>query len=146
MLLPEKVTLYPIYSVAQDDDQFDPGALPFTVAPEITVEDASGLFNDETFRWTEREMGRHDLVDLRSVRYAIVHRYRTEQPNRGGDDIASEDLVRSVMACLRLIRPMRQQASLMQGTMTQGRGFDVQHFEHPINLMNVPEVQKLFRL
>ncbi len=144
----DKLTLYPIFAVDDpwDEEPFDTAVLPFMVTDNIAVEDVSGLFNDDTFSWVEREMGRHDLEDLKSVHYAIVHRYQTQESNRGEDDTASEELVGQVAACLRLIRPMRQRASLMQGEVTQERDFNVQHFEHPVNLMEVPEVQKLFSL
>jgi hypothetical protein len=143
-----KATLYPIYAVATqwDDEPFDVSVLPFAVAPNISVEDVSTLFNGDTFGWVEREMGRHDLETLKSVQYAVVHRYETEEFNRGEEDVASEEIVRIVAACLRLIRPMRQGASLMQGEIKADGSLDVQHFEHPINLMEVPEVQKLFHL
>ena len=112
----EKLTLYPIYAAGQawDDEPFNPAVLPFSVAQDITIEDVSSLFNEETFRWVEREMGRHDLEVLRSVRYAIVHRYSMRSYIRDNVDVESEKLVREVAACLRLIRPMRQGASLMR--------------------------------
>jgi hypothetical protein len=144
----EKLTLYPIYAVGEgwDDEPFNPEVLPFSVTPFITVEDVSSLFNDETSRWVEREMGRHDMEDLRSVRYAVVHRYSAGPYINDDANAESGRLVREVAACLRLIRPMRQRASLIQGEVKPVQGFDVQHFEHPINLMEVPEVQKLFHL
>lgn len=143
-----KLTLYPIFAVATpwDDQPFNSAVLPFHLADNVRIDEVTELFNENTFRWVEKEMGRRDIQDLKGVRYAIVHKYDTQQPNRSEDDLASENLVRNVAACLRLIRPMRQRALLMQGELTRDRGFDVQHFEHPIELMEVPEVQKLFHL
>lgn len=41
---------------------------------------------------------------------------------------------------------MRQRASLMRGELREDGTLDVQHLEHPVDLMEVPEVQKLFHL
>lgn len=146
--MPNKLTLYPIFAVASpwDDEPFDSAVLPFRLAGDVSIEDVSALFNEDTFRWVEKEIGRRDIEDLKNVHYAIIHRYETHQANRDEDDLRSDRLVLNVAACLRLIRPMRQRALLMQGEITQDRGFDVKHFEHPIELMEVPEVQKLFHL
>ncbi len=143
-----KLSLYPIYAVGNDWDEFplDTRVLPFKLLSDLVVEDVSNLFNENTFKWVEREMGKYDLEDLRSFRYAIVHRYTTTQPQGGPDDVDSEKLVREVAACLRLIRPMRQRALFMQGELNDETGFNPQHFDHPIHLMEVPEVQKLWHL
>ena len=61
------------------------------------------------------------------------------------DDIESAKLIRNLVACLRLIRPMRQRTGLMRGVLRDSK-IDVRHFEHPRTILEVPEVQKLFHL
>ena len=105
------------------------------------------MFNADTFAWVKNVLGIKDLKELQAVEYAIVHRYTTEELGYGGaDDDKSERLVRNLVACLRLIRPMRQRASLMGGELREGGKINVQHFEHPKGILGVPEVQKLFHL
>jgi hypothetical protein len=148
IIMADKITLYAINAVGapwDDESPFDMRVLPFTILPEVTVENISELFNENTFSWAGQTISNTDLADLKSVRYAIVHRYKTAYPFQGDEENESEDLVTKIAACLRLIRPMRQRALVMRGVMTQ-QGLDVHHFDHPINLMDVPEVQKLFHL
>lgn len=147
--MPTKISLYPIYGVADavDDQPFDASVLPFDVVRGVTVENVTAMFNEDTFKWVRKEMGRHDLEDLQGVRYALTHRYANPQPGDGSpEDTQSERLVRYLAACLRLVRPMRQRASYLRGELSDNGTIDVRHFEHPVNLIEVPEVQKLFHL
>jgi hypothetical protein len=127
--------------------RFDRTALPFQIAPEVTVEDVSRMFTEQTFEWAQTSLGTYDVDELRRVRYAIVHRYFAEDDVEGSNaDMESEKLIRNIAACLRLIRPMRQNASLMRGKLLANGTMDVGHFEHPPHLLDVPEVEKLFHL
>jgi hypothetical protein len=113
---------------------------------EVTVEDVRPLFTEETFKWVKHDLGRHDLEDLQRIEHAIVHRYVDESEADGSPaDIESAKLIRNLVACLRLIRPMRQYTGLMRGVLRDGK-IDVRHFEHPRTILEVPEVQKLFHL
>ena len=60
----------------------------------------------------------------------------------------SRKLVATLAACLRLIRPMRQSALMIHGTVRDEDGsFNVRGFDvPPSHLIEVPEVQKLFKL
>jgi len=58
----------------------------------------------------------------------------------------SADLVNNIAACLRLIRPMRQSASLMMGTLRSDGTLEIQTFSHPLNLMDVPLLHRGFAL
>src|SRR5690242_8312105 len=80
-----KISLYPLYGVADhiDGEVFDHSVLPFDVIRGVTVEDVRVIFNEDTFKWVGREMGRHDLEELQRVRYALVHRYQAPQPGEG---------------------------------------------------------------
>jgi hypothetical protein len=144
-----KITLYPIFAVADmiDGQPFDQQVLPFEVVAGVTVEDVRPLFTEDTFRWVRNDLGRHDLEDLQEIHHAILHRYVVEnEPDGSPADVQSEKLVRNVVACLRLIRPMRQRTGLMRGVLLQNGTINVQHFEHPRSVLEVPEVQKLFHL
>ena len=60
---------------------------------------------------------------------------------------SSETLIRKVAACLRLIRPMRQSALLMRGEIRGDGTFDVTGYDvPPHHLIEVPDIQKLFKL
>jgi len=143
------MTLFPIYALADliDGQPFDESVLPFEIMPNVAVEDVRPLFDENTFTWVGTHLGRREVEDIRSVHHAIVHRYKVGEEAEGGTtDMESEKLVRNLVACLRLIRPMRQRTSFMRGELTDGGKLDVKHFEHPRELMEVPEVQKLFQL
>jgi hypothetical protein len=143
----DKITLYPVFAVADEIDgqPFDQRVLPFVVVDGVTIEDVRPLFTEETFKWVKNELGRHDLEDLQQIEHAIVHRYVENEADGSPADIESAKLVRNLVACLRLIRPMRQRTGLMRGVLNGGK-IDVRHFEHPRSILEVPEVQKLFRL
>jgi hypothetical protein len=130
---------------AIDEHQFDVSVLPFSIIEGVTVEDVSPMLQN-SFDWLQGEIGRYDLRDLKSVRYAIVHRYKTDSPDSSEADERSDNLLHNIAACLRIIRPMRQIALLMRGELRDNGALDVKYFDHPINLLQVPEVQKLFHL
>src|SRR5579864_833501 len=95
--MPTKVTLYPIYALADtiDGEPFDVRIFPFTVIEGITVEDVRPMFNTDTFAWVRSELGRHDLETLQRIRYALVHRYVADQHGIGGEsDAKSKKLIR----------------------------------------------------
>lgn len=140
-----KIAFYPFAGVtgAWDDDPFDTSVLPATLVPGVTIEDVTPLFTEDTFGWMESELGKRDTKALQDIRYAIVHRY--EPDIYGEADSKAEKLVRGLSACLRLVRPMRQDASFTRGTIRDNK-FQFEHLEHPNNLTEVPAVQKMFLL
>jgi hypothetical protein len=146
--MPRKISIEPIYALADaiDAHPFDARVLPLRVIPNVAIEDIIGLFDDATFAWLENEIGRRDLQAMRDVRYAIVHRYETIEEHQGNQDHESAVLLNNLAAFLQLIRPMRQRANLIQGTLTERNTLNAQNVVHPIDLMEVPEVQKLFHL
>lgn len=147
--MPTKVTLYPIYNLADaiDGQPFDHSVLPAQILDAVTIECVSPMFNEQTFLGVKDRLGSRTLKTLQSVQYAIVHRYETDESGaiRSEPDKKSEWLVRNASVCLRLVRPMRQRALLMHGVLREDGTIHVQHFEHPIE-HEVPEVQKHFRL
>jgi hypothetical protein len=146
--MPNKVALFPIYALADmvDGRPFDTKVLPFQIVEGVTVEDVRPMFRPDTLAWTQQELGRHAMEDLQRVDYAIVNRYETQATGEGDrGDRAAEALLRNAVACLRLIRPMRQRTSLMRGELGEDGTLNVQHFEHP-KFLEVPDVQKLFHV
>ena len=143
-----RVTLYPISAVsgAWQDDPFDHSQLPAQIVPEVTIENVKAMFNNETFSWVGSEMGKRDVEALSGVKYAIVHRFKVPHLDNGQADQDSAQLVNNLAACLRLIRPMRQFAAMMRGSLRPDGTVEIQTFEHPVNLMDVPQVQKGFSL
>jgi hypothetical protein len=151
-----RFTLYPIYGFADriDGEPFDINTLPFHVSEGVDIEAIFRRFREGTFELWRPQIGA-SVEDLETVRYALVHRYDPQPVIENGEFIAdhvhsarSEELVRRLAACLRLIRPMRQHALVMRGNVRDEDGsFDVTGFDVPaVHLLEVPEVQKLFTL
>ena len=148
-------TLYAIYGVADQwgEEQFDLSRLPFDIVEGVRIEDVSVFLRDGTFSFVEKRMGSDDVEKLQNTHYALVHRFDGTATFKDGElvqeheyNAQSEQLIRKVAACLRLIRPMRQSAQYMQGQVREDGTFDVMRFQSPANLAEVPDVQKLFQL
>ncbi|MBZ5681454.1 MAG: hypothetical protein LAO24_15245 [Acidobacteriia bacterium] len=148
----QNFTLYEIYQLAggADDEQFDTTRLPFEIIQGVRIEEVSSFLKADTFTFVEPRMGSDAARDLQQVQIALVHRYQSESGiymNQEEEQIrTSAQLVYNLAACLRLIRPMRQSALLMQGTVRDDGTFDVLKFDHPLEFHEVPEVQKHFTL
>jgi len=149
-------TLYAIYGVANqrgEKEQFDLSRLPFDIAEDVRIEDVSVFVRDDTFKPMEKRKGSDEVEKLQRVRYALVHRFDAAIAIENGRVITeqdqverSEQLVRKVAACLRLVRPMRQSASFMRGTVRDDGTFDIGSWQSPADLMQVPEAQTLSHL
>jgi hypothetical protein len=144
---------YPIYWLADEasDEPFDLTRLPFDIAEDVRIEAVSDRFRDDAFTLWASGVGSIVVDELERVRFALVHRY---SPAPIFDDrqligetqrsAASQNVVRTLAACLRLVRPMRQNALRIHGSVRGEDGsFDVRGFDLP-NFIEVPEVQKLF--
>lgn len=153
----KKFTLYAIYGIAKskwgNEEQFDISRLPFEVAEGLCIENVSPFIREGTFKFVEKRAGSDEVEALQRTKYAVVHRFDADTIIKNGEVISSEDyvrnseqLVRKVAACLRLIRPMRQSSSFMQGNVRDDGTFDVETWQSPANLLEVPIVQKLFTL
>src|ERR1700674_1422852 len=101
----------------------------------------------------ERSFG--DSYTAATASSSAVHRYtpqaiRDPESNEvigeAQQSRASEELVRTLAPCLRLIRPTRQSSELMWGRIRDDAKFDVFGFNHPVDLMETPENQKLFSI
>jgi len=152
----KEFTLYAIYSLADqwdDPEPFDINRLPFDIAEGVRIEDVSQFIRDDTFKFMEKKRGTEEVEALQRTQYALVHRFDADMTIKNGvvtttdDHIQrSEQLVRKVAACLRLIRPMRQSSTFMRGNIRNDGTFDMASWQSPANLTEVPEVQVLFQL
>jgi hypothetical protein len=144
----QRVTVYPIAGLAGawEDEPFDLALLPATIVPGVTLEDVSPMFDRDTWKWVEDEIGKRDLEVLERVKHAIVHRYVSSQYGTGESEMASSRVVHGIAACLRLIRPMRQFALQINGPLQPNGVIQIQSFDNPVHLMEIPEVQKGFTL
>lgn len=150
-------TLYPIYWVADGavgTPPFDEATLPFEIAEGVRVERINDHIGHSEFDLFRERFGTIVTEQLERVRFALVHRYDPQNIVVDGEvigeqqhSVESEQRVRMLAACLRLIRPMRLEALLMRGSIRdadgsfQIRGFDVP----PSHIIEVPEVQRLFQ-
>jgi hypothetical protein len=144
----QRISLYPIAGVtgSWQDEPFDTSALPAQVIPDVHIEDVSSVFRDDTWDFFEREMGKRDVEALRRVKYAIVHRYWSTQHGTGELEKRSSELMHNIAACLRLIRPMRQYALVINGPVRPDGTLHVRYFDHPVHLIEIPNIQKGFLL
>src|ERR1700674_2047242 len=149
--------LYPIHWLADEvgGNPFDRTRLPFEIAEDVRIEAVRERFREDAFTVWAPSAGSIVVDELERVRFALVHRYDPEPIVVDGEVIGeqhrsaeSEQLVRMLAACLRLIRPMRQSALMIHGKVRDEDGsFDVGGFDlPPSHLIEVPEAQKLFML
>jgi hypothetical protein len=157
MSSPQNFTLYGIYGLEKtwdNGEEFDLRLLPFDIGQGVTIEDVSTLLNPESFNeYITGEMGQRSIKRLKETRYALVHRYERAPIIVDGKKVGevdydqdSFDLLRKIAACLRLIRPMRQDTGLMYGKILPNGQFDLIGFEHPYDLLETPQNQKHFKL
>lgn len=148
-------SLYPIQGVAREwrRENFDLSRLPIAIVPGVRIEDVSGCIASDTFKWVERDLGSRAAETLSETHYALVHRHDAQATFQNDKVVQeheyverSEQLVRKLAACLRLIRPMRQYSNFMRGNVRDDGTFDVRHFQAPADLVGVPEIQALFLL
>src|SRR6185437_9017350 len=124
-------------------EEFDMKLLPFDIGQGITIEDVSTLLRPDSFNeYITGEMGRRSVQMLKETRYALVHRYERAPIVINGERVGEIDydhnslqLLRNVAACLRLVRPMRQDTGLMYGKVLPGGQFDLTGFEYPYDLL-----------
>jgi hypothetical protein len=148
-------SLYPIQGLAREcgREQFDLSRLPIEIVPGVRIEDVSTYIASDTFKLVERDLGARAVKTLSETHYALVHRHDAKTTFQNGEMVQehayieqSEQLVRKVAACLRVIRPMRQYSNFMRGIVRDDGKFDVRHFQSPADLIAVPEIQALFLL
>jgi hypothetical protein len=142
----QRLTLYPIAGVAGpwEDEPFDESKLPAPIASDVTVENVTPLFSRDAWSFAENQVGKRDLETLKRVKHAIVHRYFSGRYGTGISEQESADLVHNLAACLRLIRPMRQYALVINGSLQPDDTISIQSFDHPSNSLKSPTSKKDF--
>jgi hypothetical protein len=126
----KRVSVYPIYglSYSWDSDPFDVSLLPFPIYKNVAIEPVADAL--KTSLGYFEKVSPQEFEKMRLVRFAIVHRYEasTSGVNDKDDQVANQ-LLHKLAACLRQIRPMRQPAGLMQGSVLKDGSFDITHAE-----------------
>src|SRR5215472_4421147 len=139
-----KLTFHEIHSLGSSTDKERVTIpLPFEIIEGVTVENVSSWLTDETLEWVSKFIGIYQTEALKNVRFAVVHSYPADSSVRGtSEEVESEKLVRNIVELMHIIRPMRQNTSIVRGECSEDRGFRVVHLDSP-NQLEVPEVQKL---
>jgi hypothetical protein len=153
-----KFNLHAVYALAHADfpgeDQFS-HPLPFQIAEGVALEDVSPLISPHSFDMVRLRMGTDATEKLEGIHYALVHRFEPRDRYDGQkkelitqemQDRDSAQLVFVLTNCLRLIRPTREEAQSVHGNVRADGTLDVMGFAHPVNLMEVPDNQKLFAI
>jgi hypothetical protein len=153
--MPQNFTLYTIYALGQpwDDEPFDLNRLPLEVAEGVRIEDLKPLLTEDAFDYVTPQMGTWAVEQLKRSRYAFVHRYEAGSRIVDGELIEEHEqaeqsaiLLRNIAECLRLIRPTRQISETIHGKVREDGTLDIHGFDHPVNLMETPQNQKLFQV
>jgi hypothetical protein len=142
-----KVTFHEIHSLGSSiHEERVTTPLPFEIMKGVTIEEVSSWLNDETLDWVSRYIGIYATEALKNVRFALVHSYAADSSVRGtNEETESEKLVRNLVELVHIIRPMRQNTSIVRGERGEDKNFRVVHLDTP-NQLEVPEVQKLNHL
>ena len=71
----------PLYSLGfgHTEDCFDVSRLPFQIADDLSIEDVRARLPENAFELWDRMLGEARSESVRSIRYAMVHRF-----DRGG--------------------------------------------------------------
>jgi|SRR3984885_411128 len=153
-----KFSLFPIERLARSwekggfyDGDFDRSLLPFEIIPGLFIEDVEALIAPNEFNHYLSMLGYESVKFLKAIKYVIINRYPKYAVKPNGDMIFEEDqrksseyLIQEAIACLRLIRPIRQFAQACGGDVRDDGSLTNFHFESPLPYVNSPENQKLF--
>ena len=146
-----KFVLHPIYSLAtrawSDEEAFDLGLLPMDIGSGIRLQNVRGLLGKDAFSTWSNLLSQSEAKKLSSVQYALVRQLSSHDSNeiRSFRDQVVEP-VEVAMACLRLIRPMREHLGIMRGCIRADGTYDIQSFSTPYNVFDVPESEQLSTL
>jgi hypothetical protein len=115
------------------------------IVDDVVLEDISGLLSKESFATWKGFVGTPELERLDRIRYALVRRFDSaaETPT---SPTKPPEKVGELMACLRLIRPMREHLGLFHGRLRNDGSIEIARFSSPYSVDNVPELEKLFAL
>ena len=96
-------------------------------------------------------LGSETVKSLRAIKYVIIHRYPEYELDKTGKLVyevelreKSEYLIQEAIACLRLIRPIRQFAQACGGEILNDGTLINFHLQNPLLYVNSPLNQELF--
>jgi hypothetical protein len=151
--------MYPIERTAKvlplgyDDDDFDPTILPVDILEGARIEDVSSLIGDEEFQIFSDLLGAESIKKLEKMKYVIIHRFPDYEIDADGKFVTghklfqrSQNVVAEIAACLRLIRPTSQHTQMCWGCIRDNGTLYNIAFNNPIDFVDAPENQKLFRV
>ena len=153
--MPQNFTLYTIHRLADEweDGSFDLARLPLEIAEGVRIEELAPLLRPDAFDYVVTQMGTWAVEKLKQSRYAFIHRYEAGSQIINGELVqehesaeSSAQLLRLIAACLRLIRPTRQTTESMHGKVREDGTLDIFGFDHPVDLSDTPQNQKLFHV
>ena len=119
--------------------------LPMSITDDVTLEDISGLLAKDSFLTWKGFLGTPEYERLERIKFALVRRFENSQSPSGILEGPSEK-VEDVLACLRLIRPMREHLGLFKGQLRYDGSIEIKSFSSPYAVEEVPELEKLFSL
>jgi hypothetical protein len=142
------IGFFPIFVDRHLNPEPPDGPSTILAAENLTVEDVSPLITSTTFSTWKYDcfLSKENIRALEGVKYALVHRYQSDQSRDAKLDQHSDEIVNLSVACLSLIRPTRRsRAGKITGTMSLDGKFEPQRFNTHVPA-EVPEVQKLFSI
>jgi hypothetical protein len=129
---------------------FDTSCLPFEVLPGIEIADVSALLPPSLFTHMRAEVGRHRMYYFESTRkFALKHQYEVETPfaviaiTPEPSAASSDSLMNLVYACLKLIRPTREQGGVRAELDING-GVAIRSVSFADGRLDLPEGEKLY--
>ena len=145
----QKVQFFPIRGAAPYWSEGTPLAGPYEILPSenLTIENVSHLVTPDTFSLWKKgcNVSKRTAESLDSIKFAIVRRHSSSDSSDGGPETYSTWLIDCAASCLALIRPTRRgHAMHIRGIVKADGTLDPQGFSAREDLVDVPEVQKLF--
>jgi hypothetical protein len=131
---------------------FDTSRLPFEVLESVEVADVSALLPPSLFAHMRGEVGRHRMYYLESTgKFALKHQYEVETPfavtpiTPESSEVSSDSLMNLVYACLKLIRPTREQSGVRAEVGMNGT-IGIRSVSFADGRLDLPEGEKLYAI
>lgn len=131
---------------------FDTNCLPFEVLEGVEIADVSALLPPSLFTHMRGEAGRHRMYYLESTRkFALKHGYQVDTPfavtpiTPETSEVSSDSLMNLVYACLKLIRPTREQGGVRADLDING-GIGIRSVSFADGRLDFPEGEKLYSI
>jgi hypothetical protein len=142
-----KATITPVYYVAEeyDDDNFSrlqQKNLQFDLGCGVFLEDVSSLMQTADFSlWAHEHLSKDDVQRLQGWKYALVHRYESEENLQSSPEEESRLLVHRAFIGVRIVRPSSKPYEYVQGRITSSGNLDPSGFSRAAN-WSIPVPQR----